>query len=208
MSPARSVNWPDSFLYDMQRLPREWRRCPPQWRDISGQGQDCLSQTFNKSSEVTCWVQSCLKSVKMAAIPFMCSHIACTTESPFYASLHDISELPLSGPFHSIPHDMPVIYLMLTNIQPSRNPAGAFHPSVTKLSTPSPFQVCPNLVPLKQCNCFYLVPSILQRVCLPLVPCQVQSWQANPATTYTGSLHFESLLLSHCNLWEILFISK
>jgi hypothetical protein len=92
--------------------------------------------------------------VTLPSFPFMCSHIAYTADSPFHASLHDISELPLSGLFHSIPHDTPVIYLMLTNIQPSRNPAGAFHPSSTKLSTPSLFQVHPKLVPLQQCNCF------------------------------------------------------
>jgi hypothetical protein len=146
--------------------------------------------------------------VTLPSVPFMCSHIACTAESQFHASLHVISKLPLSGPFHSIPNDTPVIYLMLTNIQPSRNPAGAFHPSSTKLSTSSPFQVHPKLVPLKQCNCFIWCLLFCNEWCLPLVRCQVQSWQANPATTYTGSLHLESLLLSHCNLQEIPFISK
>jgi hypothetical protein len=57
MSAALSVNWPDSFSYDMRRLPREWRRRVPQWRDKSGQGQDCPSQMFNeKSSNVARWV--------------------------------------------------------------------------------------------------------------------------------------------------------
>jgi hypothetical protein len=56
----------------------------------------------------------------------MCSYTAYTANSPFYASLHDISELPLTGLFHSIPHDRPVIYLMLTNIQPSRTQMESF----------------------------------------------------------------------------------
>jgi hypothetical protein len=43
-------------------------------------------------------------------VPFMCSQKACTTKSPFYASLLHVitSKLPLSGPFDSsIPNAPP-----------------------------------------------------------------------------------------------------
>jgi hypothetical protein len=83
---------------------------------------------------------------------------ACTSpESPFHTRLHVISKSPLSGLLDSTPPtiDMPVImYLTMTNIQPRRNPAGAFQPSSTNISIPSPCQVGPKLVPLNQCNCF------------------------------------------------------
>jgi hypothetical protein len=53
LGPALFVNRPDSFSYDLRRLPREWRRCAPQPRDDSGQGQHRPRRALNKKSSDT-----------------------------------------------------------------------------------------------------------------------------------------------------------